>query len=196
MKKFKQNNILIVGLGKSGASCACFLKSIGKTVTITDQKSEDAFDEYIPEMRELGIKLELGADLDKASENADMIVLSPGVPHTLNPILRAKAKNIPVIGEIELASRFIEEPITAITGTNGKTTTTTLLGEMLKESGLNVFVGGNIGTPLIEYVANKNKTNNTADRLVVEISSFQLDTIEHFRPDTAVLLNITTNKYI
>ena len=144
MKKFKQNNILIVGLGKSGASCACFLKSIGKTVTITDQKSEDAFDEYIPEMRELGIKLELGADLDKASENADMIVLSPGVPHTLNPILRAKAKNIPVIGEIELASRFIEEPITAITGTNGKTTTTTLLGEMLKESGLNVFVGGNI----------------------------------------------------
>ncbi|QTA82086.1 UDP-N-acetylmuramoylalanine--D-glutamate ligase [Desulfonema limicola] len=187
MKKIDQNNILIAGFGRSGLSCARFLKNIGKSVTITDQKDEHAFAEYIPEIKELGIRLELGHHSCKTFENAEMIVLSPGVPHTLKPILRAKAENIPVIGEIELASRFISEPVTAVTGTNGKTTTTTLLGEMLKESGLDVFVGGNIGTPLIEYPAGKKKS----DRLVVEISSFQLDTIQYFRPDTAVLLNIT-----
>jgi UDP-N-acetylmuramoylalanine--D-glutamate ligase len=116
-----------------------------------------------------------------------MIVLSPGVPHTIGPVAAASRLGVPVIGEIELASRFIKEPIIAITGTNGKTTVTTLIGKMLEESGLNVFVGGNIGNPLIDYVDGKNK----AEIIVAEISSFQLDTIETFKPEISVLLNIT-----
>jgi len=114
-------------------------------------------------------------------------VLSPGVPHAIPQIQRAKDKGIDVLGEIELASKFIDQPVIAITGTNGKTTTTTLLGEMLKSSGFNVFVGGNIGSPLIGYVDREEK----AEIVVVEVSSFQLDTIENFKPKISVLLNIT-----
>jgi UDP-N-acetylmuramoylalanine--D-glutamate ligase len=109
------------------------------------------------------------------------------VPQSLDVIESARAKGVPVMGEIELAARFISEPIVAVTGTNGKTTTTTLLGEMLKKSGLRVFTGGNIGTPLIDYPMQ----NRKADVVVAEISSFQLDTIERFKPRVAVLLNIT-----
>ena len=116
-----------------------------------------------------------------------MVILSPGVPHTIEPVQRAVAMGIPVIGEIELAARFIKEPVIAVTGTNGKTTTTRLIGEMLKCCGYKVFVGGNIGRPLIEYMEQKEK----ADYVVAEVSSFQLDTIDLFRPRVGVLLNIT-----
>jgi UDP-N-acetylmuramoylalanine--D-glutamate ligase len=116
-------------------------------------------------------------------------VISPGVSHTIEPIVKARDQGIPVIGEVELASRFITEPIIAVTGTNGKTTTTELLGRMLKDSGLKVFVGGNIGNPLIEYVAK----HKPAQIVVAEISSFQLDTIATFRPRVSVLLNITAD---
>ena len=114
-------------------------------------------------------------------------MLSPGVPHTISQLQRARDKGTKVIGEIELASKFIDQPIVAITGTNGKTTTTTLLGDMLLSSGFKVFVGGNIGNPLIGYV----ETNQVVDLVVAEISSFQLDTIKHFRPRVSVLLNIS-----
>src|SRR5690606_20307684 len=120
-------------------------------------------------------------------ERADFIVLSPGVPHTIAPVIRAMEKGIPVIGEIELASRFIREPIVAITGTNGKTTTTVLVGEILRKSGRKVFVGGNIGDPLIGYADRAEK----AEIVVAEVSSFQLDTIDSFRPRVGVLLNIS-----
>ena len=113
--------------------------------------------------------------------------LGPGVPHTIAPVIQAQQSGIQVMGEIELAARFIREPIVAVTGTNGKTTTTELLGAMLKHSGLSVFVGGNIGNPLIGYV----DQGSRADAVVVEISSFQLDTIDSFRARIAVLLNIT-----
>ncbi|MCP4352547.1 MAG: UDP-N-acetylmuramoyl-L-alanine--D-glutamate ligase [Desulfobacterales bacterium] len=181
-------NILIVGLGKSGAAIARFLKNRGcGSVTVTDMANEDQVSNYASLMREMDVRTELGQHRTETFEKADLIVLSPGVPHTIKPIKAAREKGIPVLGEIELACRFISEPIIAITGTNGKTTTATLLGEMLKKSGFNVFVGGNIGDPLIGYADKGEK----ADILVVEVSSFQLDTIETFRPKVAVLLNIT-----
>lgn len=179
--------ILIVGLGKSGLAAARFLKKQGALVTVTDIKKAEQLTSFEPTAREMGIRMELGSHSFETFEKSDFIVLSPGVPHTLLPVKNAKKKGIPVWGETELASRFIKEPIVAITGTNGKTTTTTLLGEMLKSSGLKVFVGGNIGNPLIEYVDKGEK----ADVVVAEVSSFQLDTIASFRPKVGVLLNIT-----
>jgi len=133
------------------------------------------------------ISMELGGHNRKTVENSDMIILSPGVPHTIDPVQHAATMGIPVIGEIELAARYIRDPIIAVTGTNGKTTTTELIGEMLKNSGHKVFVGGNIGRPLIEYAAQKERV----DHVVAEVSSFQLDTIDLFRPRVGVLLNIT-----
>jgi UDP-N-acetylmuramoylalanine--D-glutamate ligase len=178
---------LVVGLGITGVSTARFLKNMGAVVTVTDTAKEDEIGDSVAAVRELGIKMELGGHENSIFESVDIIVLSPGVPHTLPQIQRAKDKGIDVFGEIELASKFIDQPVIAITGTNGKTTTTTLVGEMLKKSGFNVFVGGNIGSPLIGYVDRKEK----AEIIVVEISSFQLDTIKSFRPKISVLLNIT-----
>jgi UDP-N-acetylmuramoylalanine--D-glutamate ligase len=138
-------------------------------------------------LRDMDITFTLGNHAMETFLAADFIVISPGVPHTLPPLLAASEKGIPVMGELELASRFIAEPIIAVTGTNGKTTTTGLVGSMLQQSGQTVFVGGNIGNPLIGYLAGEQK----ADHLVVEVSSFQLDTIETFKPKISLLLNIT-----
>lgn len=185
--KIANKNILVVGLGKTGVATARFLKNRGASVTVTDMAKEQKLGAYAHQVREIGISMELGQHKIESFENADLIVLSPGVPHTIIPIKRAKEKGITVLGEVEFASRFIREPIVAITGTNGKTTTTELLSKMLENSGLKVFVGGNIGNPLIGYVDKGEK----ADIVVAEVSSFQLDTIETFRPKVAVLLNIT-----
>jgi UDP-N-acetylmuramoylalanine--D-glutamate ligase len=137
----------------------------------------------------MGIALELGGHRTETFTTAEMIVLSPGVPHTLPALQAARNGGVPVIGEIELAARFIRQPIVAVTGTNGKTTTTELLGAMLAASGRRVFVGGNIGRPLIDYV----DAGMSAEIVVAEVSSFQLDTIETFRPAIGVLLNITAD---
>jgi len=184
--KLKNKKILIVGLGKTGVSTARFLKQKGAIVTATDSNKEQKQNNEVRSLIEFGVHLEIGYHTQESFEQADMIILSPGVPHTIAPVIKAKEKGISVIGEIEMASRFIKEPIVAVTGTNGKTTTTTLLGEMLTQSGFNVFVGGNIGNPLIDYAGSPEK----ADIIVAEISSFQLDTIETFRPKVGVLLNI------
>jgi len=186
MNLFKKK-VLVVGLGMTGVATARFLKNMGAVVTVTDMAKEDELGDNVLIIRELGINMELGSHENSIFENADIIVLSPGVPHAIPQIQRAKDKGIDVIGEIELASKFIDQPVIAITGTNGKTTTTTLLGEMLKSSGFNVFVGGNIGSPLIGYVDREEK----AEIIIVEVSSFQLDTIESFKPKVSVLLNIT-----
>lgn len=182
-----KKNILIVGLGISGLAVARFAKNKGASVTVTDIAEEKTLGSKLTEMHKIGVKLELGRHNIETFEHADFIVVSPGVPHTILPIEQAKEKGIPVLGEFELASRFIREPIIAISGTNGKTTTTRLLGRMLENSGFKIFVGGNIGNPLIEYA----DTGGTADMVVAEISSFQLDTIDTFRPRVSVLLNIS-----
>ena len=180
-------NVLVAGLGKSGAAAAAFLRSRGAAVTVTDAAAESSLGAVAAEMRAMGVSLELGGHNPASFESADLIVISPGVPHTIAPVQRAAARGVPVIGEIELAWRFVREPIVAVTGTNGKTTVTLMVGEMLRHSGRRPFVGGNIGTPLIDYV----RSGQTADTVVVEISSFQLDTIRTFRPGVGVLLNIT-----
>ena len=181
--------IIVVGLGLTGMAVARFLKKRGAVVIVTDQATEETLGARAQKIHEMGIAMELGRHRSQTFEKADLVVLSPGVSHTIKPVLRAKEHGIPVIGEIELASRFIKEPILAVTGTNGKTTTSEILGSMLMHSGFNVFVGGNIGNPLIGYVDGGQK----ADFIVAEISSFQLDTIDTFRPKIGVLLNITVD---
>lgn len=185
--KISGEKIVVAGLGKTGTSVALFLKRRGAQVTVTDSSADKELADRAENLNKMGIKVESGSHNPDTFENAGLIVLSPGVPHTIEPVMRAVERGVPVIGEIEFASKFIKEPIVAISGTNGKTTVTTLAGKMLEESGLNVFVGGNIGNPLIDYVDSKKK----AEIIVAEISSFQLDTIDTFRPGVSVLLNIT-----
>lgn len=187
METFDNKRILVVGMGRSGVACARFLSGRGGRVTVTDSADEKALASTATELRNRGISVVLGRNPAKLFEDADLIVLSPGVPHTLPPLLDALRRGVPILGEIELAFRFIQDPVVAVTGTNGKTTTTTLIGRMIQASGLSTFVGGNIGTPLIEYVAEGLRR----DRVVAEISSFQLDTITCFRPTVGVILNIT-----
>lgn len=178
--------IVVVGLGSSGVATARFLIHRGAKVTATDMAAEADMSPAAMSLRERGVHLELGGHKHETIENADLVVTSPGVPQTAGPLSHARAHGIPVVGELELAARFVHEPIVAITGTNGKTTTTTLIGDMLRRSGINVFVGGNIGTPLISYIDGKER----AQIVVVEVSSFQLDTIDRFHAKVAVLLNI------
>jgi UDP-N-acetylmuramoylalanine--D-glutamate ligase len=182
-------HIVVVGLARSGMAVARFLKEKGAHVTLTDKATEEILGIFATEARQLGVALELGCHHASTFQTADMIVISPGVPHTIAPLEEARAKGIQVIGEVELASRFIDIPIIAVSGTNGKTTTTELLGNMLAASGLKVFVGGNIGNPLIE-IADRSAD---LDVIVAEISSFQLDTIDTFRPHVAVMLNISAD---
>jgi UDP-N-acetylmuramoylalanine--D-glutamate ligase len=184
-----QKNVLVVGLGMTGLASARFLHHRGAAVTVTDMAPEEGRAASVLELHQLGIRTELGGHCRETFESSDLIVLSPGVPHTHDFLSGARQKGTPVIGEIELASRFVREPIIAITGTNGKTTTTSLLASMLVQCGKRVFVGGNIGNPLIGYVDREEKV----DWVVLEISSFQLDTIETFRPDIGILLNITAD---
>lgn len=179
--------ILVVGLARTGIAAARFLRRRGAAVRATDVAAEAALGPAVAELRALDIDLALGGHRVEDFTAADLIVLSPGVPHTLAPLQAARSRGIPVIGEVELAAQFIREPIVAVSGTNGKTTVTELLGRMLEASGRRVFVGGNIGRPLIGYVDG----GEAAELVVAEISSFQLDTIATFRPAVGVLLNVT-----
>jgi UDP-N-acetylmuramoylalanine--D-glutamate ligase len=187
LKDLNRLNILVVGLGVSGKALIHFLCKRGSTVTVTDHTIEEKLGLDLNPFRRMGVSFELGEHRRETFLRSDMIVVSPGVPSSILPLIEAREKGIPVIGEMELAFRFITEPIIGITGTNGKTTTTALIGEMLRCSGKTVFVGGNIGNPLITYLDEKEK----ADLVVAEVSSFQLDTARLFRPKVGVLLNIT-----
>jgi UDP-N-acetylmuramoylalanine--D-glutamate ligase len=179
--------ILVVGLARTGIAAARFLHGRGALVRATDAATPDRLGPEVPALAEMGIALELGGHRPESFTSADLIVVSPGVPLTIPPLAAARTHGIPVIGEMELASRFIRAPIVAITGTNGKTTVTELVGAMLAASGRRVFVGGNIGTPLIGHVG----SGAGVEVVVAEVSSFQLDTIVTFRPSVGVLLNIT-----
>jgi UDP-N-acetylmuramoylalanine--D-glutamate ligase len=178
--------IVIIGMGKTGIATARFLGKQGAKVIVTD---EQPIDKWGKEFAQIAAEkwLEIGDYNTRILTGACIVVPSPGVPPGNDLLVEAQKKNIPVISEIEMAYRFLKVPIIAVTGTNGKTTTTTLLGEILKYSGKKTFVGGNIGNPLIEYVEGSQKD----DFIVAEISSFQLQWIEKFRPLIALLLNIT-----
>jgi UDP-N-acetylmuramoylalanine--D-glutamate ligase len=185
----RSKHILVVGLARTGIAAARFLQRRGALVRATDQAEEGRLSPDVNLLREMGIPLELGGHRTASFTAADLIVVSPGVPHTIPPLAAARAKGIPVIGEMELAGRFIGEPIVAVTGTNGKTTVTELVGAMLAASGRRVFVGGNIGTPLIAHV----DSGARVEVVVAEVSSFQLDTSDTFHPAIGVLLNVTND---
>jgi UDP-N-acetylmuramoylalanine--D-glutamate ligase len=176
--------VLVVGAARSGVAAALLLARRGAQVTLTDRKPS------IPEaadLRAAGITLELGRHAAATFEAADLIVMSPGVPLDLPELAGPRAAGVPIIGELELASRWLRGPIVAITGTKGKSTTTTLVGRMLEAAGKRVLVGGNIGFPVSAQVE-----SSTADTVhVIEASSFQLETTDTFRPWIAALLNFS-----
>jgi UDP-N-acetylmuramoylalanine--D-glutamate ligase len=176
--------VLVVGAARSGVAAAELLVKRGATVTLTDVKAS------IPEGEQLsgsGVTLELGGHNPRTFERADLIVMSPGVPLEQAEIAAATARGVPVIGELELASRWLKGRIIAITGTKGKSTTTTLVGRMLRSAGVRVRVGGNIGVPLSAQVGDS--TKETVH--VIEASSFQLEATDRFHPWIAALLNFS-----
>ena len=185
--ELNEKRVLVVGLGKSGVASALFLKAHGAQVTVSDTKSGDELRNEIPVLLDHGITVETGGHGDRTFRGQDLIVVSPGVPVDAPPLVQARALGEAVIGEIELAAQFLPGPIVAITGSNGKTTTTTLTGEIMTAAGFPALVGGNIGTPAIS-LAERAQPETV---IVLEISSFQLETIQTFRPKVAVVLNVT-----
>ncbi|MGA3092489.1 MAG: UDP-N-acetylmuramoyl-L-alanine--D-glutamate ligase [Terriglobales bacterium] len=179
--------VLVVGLGKSGVASALFLKSRGALVTVSDSKPEAELRDEILLLLEHGITIETGGHGDRTFRGQDLIVVSPGVPFDAPQLVQARTLGEPVIGEIELAAQFLAGRIVAITGANGKTTTTSLAGEIIAAGKFSTQVGGNIGTPAISFVDQAGPATWT----VLEVSSFQLETIVEFRPKIAVILNIT-----
>ncbi|CAN5679720.1 UDP-N-acetylmuramoyl-L-alanine--D-glutamate ligase [soil metagenome] len=187
MMELKNKRVLVVGLGKSGISAALFLRAHGARVTVSDTRSAVALAAEIPALLEAGIMVESGGHGLLTFRRSDLIVVSPGVPMDTPEVKQVVSFGLPVIGELELASRFLQGRVVAITGSNGKTTTTTLVGEIFKAAGLPTLVGGNIGLPVIDLVP-----KSTAETWsILEVSSFQLETVEQFHPKIAVVLNIT-----
>jgi UDP-N-acetylmuramoylalanine--D-glutamate ligase len=178
--------VVVVGLGKSGVASSLFLAERGARVTATDAKPEAQLGSEPAQLRERGIAMELGTEQPTAISQADLVVVSPGVPFDAPALKQARSRKIPVIGEIELASRFFPGHLIAITGSNGKTTTTALTGDVVATTH-ETLVGGNIGTPAISLVPQASEKT----WMVLEVSSFQLETIETFRPHIAVVLNVT-----
>jgi len=185
--ELKNKRVLVVGLGKSGKSAALFLRDHGAKVTVSDTRSAESLTGEIPALLDAGIMVETGGHGLLTFRRQDLIVVSPGVPCDTPELKQVRAFGLPIIGELELASRFLQGQIVAITGSNGKTTTTALLGKIFADSGLPTLVGGNIGTPVIDLIAQS--TPQTVS--VLEVSSFQLETVDQFRPHIAVVLNIT-----
>jgi len=179
--------VLVVGLARTGVATALFCAARGARVTATEERPESQIAETAAKLRAAGVTLELGGHGAKTFVEQDLIVPSPGVPPTMPALAAARAIGVPVWSEIELAWRFLRGRLICITGSNGKTTTTSLIGHILETAGVPVQVAGNIGTPLISRVDVSSDSGFT----VVEASSFQLESISAFRPDVAVLLNLT-----
>ncbi len=183
MRNFANKRVVVVGAGRSGLALAAYFRRRGAIVTLSDSRSA----ERIGPLSGLapGVQLDLGGHSDQYFTQADLLAISPGVPLTIPPLAAAMSRGVPVLGEIEVAFGELSAPLVAITGTNGKSTTTCVMGDAFRAWGQKTFVGGNLGTPLIEAV------DEEWDWLVVEISSFQLEAIETFHPRYALLLNIT-----
>jgi len=187
---FNGKKALVAGVARSGVSAAVLLKKYGASVTVSDLKTEDKFENCIDSINALkknNIVLRLGKNPDDIIQNFDLLVLSPGIPCDLPFVLKAEKLNIPVWSEIELAYRICKCPVIAVTGTNGKTTTVSLVGEIFNNYKKNTAVVGNIGVPFSEKVSSLDE-NSFA---VVEISSFQLEKIVDFKPKVSAVLNIT-----
>ena len=179
--------VMVVGLARTGLASALFSAAYGAHVTATDDRTEAELGESAMRLRDAGVALELGGIREASVLAQDLIVVSPGVPANIPALAAARKKEIPVWSEIELAWRYLRGKLVAITGSNGKTTTTSLVAHILRTSTIPAHVGGNIGTPLLSFVERSSDTDVT----VAEVSSFQLETIDAFRPEIGVLLNLT-----
>ncbi len=185
--ELKGQKVLVVGMARSGVAAARFAASRGAVVTVNDARPIESFGADAAELQGEGITVVAGGHPAELFTAADLVVVSPGVPADAEPLAAARGAGVPVISEVELASRFLRGRICGITGSNGKTTTTTLVGQMLADAGMKVSVAGNIGTPLVATV--DSSTDDTWH--VVEFSSFQLELIDTMRVHRAVILNIT-----
>ena len=176
-----EKTVIVVGLGSSGCAAARLLERLGARVIATDANVREALS---PEARKLTAELVLGGHEGVDFSGADLVVVSPGVP-SFPALERAAAAGVEVIGEIELANRFLDAPVCAVGGTNGKSTVTVLLGHLLEAAGQRIFLGGNLGEPACEAPGQE------VDAVVLEVSSFQMERVTSFRPKAAALLNIT-----
>ena len=179
--------VVVVGMAASGIAAAHFLRERKARVVVSEMRPAVELRREIAELLETGVAIETGGHRERSFLDSDLIVVSPGVPADLPLLKRARSARIPVWGEIELAARYLQGTVVAITGANGKTTTTTLAGELLAACGKRVQVGGNIGTPLISLVPTS--TPETVN--VIEVSSFQLETVEQFHAHVAAVLNLS-----
>ncbi len=192
--ELRGKRVTVVGLARSGVAAARLLQAAGAHVTVADGKEASVLAEPLAKLDRNAVQVSVGVGYQAALEGAELVVISPGVPFRLPSLEAARRRGLRVIGELELASRFLRAPVLAVTGTNGKSTTVTLLGLLLAESGKRAFVGGNLGTPLCEAALASYQAGPGArlyDYVVAEVSSFQLETVERFHPRVAALLNIT-----
>jgi len=186
MLELKNKRVLVVGLGKSGLAAARFLKTLGARVTVSDARPATLIAE-LSELLDQGFMVEAGSHGLLTFRRQDLIVVSPGVPMSTPELKQVRAMGAHIIGELELGFEYLKGEVVAVTGSNGKTTTTSLIGEILKAAGRATLVGGNIGRPVTAMVE-----ESTAESWsVLEVSSFQLETVEMFRPRIALVLNIT-----
>lgn len=183
---FKNKRIVVIGAGLSGQALARYLVERGATVALSDQRNREEI-VGIEKLHGLPIRFDLGGHSLELFEQADLVAVSPGVPLECKPLQRAASCGIPLLGEVEIASRELNMPIIGVTGTNGKSTTTSMIGEAMLAWGKNYFVGGNLGTPLVEAC------HGGTDGVVVELSSFQLETIDQFHPSIGLLLNLSSD---
>jgi UDP-N-acetylmuramoylalanine--D-glutamate ligase len=181
--------VLVMGAARSGIACAKFLTARGATVALNDSQPLEKWSAEALALKSEGVGILPGEVPGWLLDNLDLVVISPGVPTKAIPIRYAERAGAEVIGEVELASRYLKGRIVAITGSNGKTTTTSLIAKLLEDAGLPMQLGGNIGTPLISLVESSRDDGWT----VVELSSFQLETIKEFHPTVAVVLNVSPN---
>jgi UDP-N-acetylmuramoylalanine--D-glutamate ligase len=186
MSKYGGKMVLVVGFGLSGVASARYLAQQGARVVISDMKQRTELTDSLKACGDLKLEYDFGKHTPKYFHEADLIVVSPGVPLNLRPLQEAREKHVPITTEVELAGTMIKEDMIAVTGTNGKTTTVTLLGEIFKQAQKKCFLGGNIGRPLLDYVSN----GCGSEVVVTELSSFQLELTERLAPKVAIFTNI------
>ncbi|MGB8331081.1 MAG: UDP-N-acetylmuramoyl-L-alanine--D-glutamate ligase [Polyangiales bacterium] len=186
--ELSRKKVMVLGLGQSGLAVVRFLTAHGARVRVSDQRDAAALGAAATEAEALGAQLYLGGHPDGAFDDLDLIVVSPGVP-PLAQLDRAEAHGVPVLSEVEIAARFIDAPIVGVTGTNGKSTVTTLIGEMARHLGRPTFVGGNLGRPMIEAAGTD--AGGAGGLVIAELSSFQLERVSQMRAHVAVLLNVS-----
>lgn len=191
-------HVTVVGLARSGVAACRLLQVVGARVTVADRKERGELAGILGTIEADRVGIKVGAEYEASLDDADLVVISPGVPYRMDALERVRRRGVKVISELELASQFLQKPIVAVTGTNGKSTTVTLIGQFLAKSGKSAFVGGNLGTALSEAAvatvqASQAGRPDPYELFVVEVSSFQLETVERFHPWIAACLNITVD---